>query len=51
MKLEKWKYKDKEIDIPIFDNEEIETNEDLEQLEKTVDLTNVIEVIEKNDAQ
>ena len=50
MKIEKWKYQDKEIDIPIFDMDEIETNEDIDTLEKTKDLTETLENIEDIDA-
>ena len=41
MKLEKWKYNGEEIDIPILDDEEIETN-DTEDLEDTLDLTQTL---------
>lgn len=51
MRLEKWKYKDTEIDIPIFDEDEIETNEDIERLEKTIDLTKTLKSIEDEDAK
>lgn len=47
MKIEKWKYKDTEIDVPILDDYEIETNEDIVDLEKTKELTEILESIDK----
>ena len=44
MKIEKWKTDNGEIDIPILEDEEIETNEDLQNFEDTVDLTNILNV-------
>ena len=39
MKIEKWMYKGKEIEVPIIDEEEIERNEDFDQdLENTLEL-------------
>lgn len=39
MKIEKWMYKGKEIEVPIMDEEEIERNEDFDQdLENTLEL-------------
>lgn len=43
MRVEKWIYKNKEIDVPILEEDEIETNEDIDYLENTVDLTKTIE--------
>lgn len=43
MKIEKWKYNDTEIDVPVFEDDEIEKNEDIEYLEITKDLTEVLE--------
>lgn len=51
MKIEKWKYNNQEIDVPILDEDEIETNEDIEELEKTIDLTAISEVIGENREQ
>lgn len=48
MRIEKWKYKDKEVNVPILENDEIEINEDIDELENTIDLTKTLEV---NDAQ
>lgn len=42
MKIEKWNLKDKEVEVKILDNDEIETNEDLDV---TADLTEVIEKV------
>ena len=40
MKVEKWIYKGKEIEIPILDDNEVEVNEVFEkEIEKTIDLT------------
>lgn len=50
MRIEKWKYKDKEIDIPIFEEDEIEKNEDIVDLEKTKDLKEILENIEVENA-
>lgn len=32
MKIEKWKYGDKEVEVPILDEDEIETNETIEMI-------------------
>lgn len=40
MKIEKWIYNGKEIDVPIVDDDDIEINEDLDYLENTIDLSN-----------
>lgn len=48
MKIEKWKYKGEEIEIPILDEDEIEKNESLDDLEKTIDLSEVIYNIGEN---
>ena len=42
MKIEKWIYKGKEIDVPIFEEEEIEKNEEIPEFENTIDLTEVL---------
>lgn len=42
MKIEKWKYKNTEIEIPILDEDEIEKNENLDDLENTIDLSEVL---------
>ena len=42
MKIEKWIYKGNEIDVPIFDEDEIETNEEFTELEKTKDLKELL---------
>lgn len=50
MKIEKWIYKGKEIAVPILEKDEIETNEDVDYLENTIDLTKTIENLgDKND--
>lgn len=46
MKIEKWKLKDKEVDVKILDDDEIETNE---ELDITADLTNVVEKVDKDE--
>lgn len=46
MKIEKWKLKDKELDVKILDDDEIETNE---ELDVTADLTEVVEKVDKNE--
>lgn len=52
MKIEKWNYKGSVIDVPVFDDNEIETNdyEDISkesnELEDTIDLSEVLEDIE-----
>lgn len=43
MKVEKWIYKGKEIDVPILEEDEIEQNEEVDYLEKTIDIRNVLE--------
>lgn len=48
MNIEKWLYKGKEVDVPIFDEEEIETNEDITELENTIDLKEVLNNIGEN---
>ena len=45
MKVEKWLYKDKEIDVPVFEESEIETNEETPEFENTIDLTEVLKDI------
>lgn len=45
MKIEKWKYRDTEIEIPILEEDEIEKNENLDDLENTIDLSKVVESI------
>ena len=47
MKIEKWIYKGKEVEIPILEENEIETNEDIE-LDQTKDLTKELENIGDN---
>lgn len=42
MKIEKWKYNDTEIEIPILEDDEIEKNEDFETIENTIDLSEVL---------
>lgn len=50
MKIEKWKYKGEDVDLMILDESGIETNEELEDLEKTQDLTKDLEnVVDNND--
>lgn len=39
MRIEKWIYKGKEVEVPILDDEEIEINEDNPELEITKDLS------------
>lgn len=46
MRIEKWKYKDEEIEVPLLEKDEIETNEVIENLEDTIDLTKTLENIE-----
>ena len=46
MKIEKRKLKDKEEDVEILDDDEIETNE---ELDVTADLTEVVEKVDKNE--
>lgn len=48
MKIEKWLYKGKEVDVPIFDEEEIEKNEEIPELENTIDLKEVLNNIGEN---
>lgn len=50
MKIEKWNYKSKEIDVLILDKDEIELNEDLDNndLEKTSILTGLLNNKEGN---
>ena len=48
MKIEKWKYRDTEIEIPILDDDEIEKNEDLTNFEKTIDLSEIVYDIGEN---
>lgn len=48
MKIEKWLYKGKEVDVPIFDEEEIEKNEETPELENTIDLKEVLNNIGEN---
>lgn len=50
MKIEKWKYKGKEIDVPILDEEEIEINEIIDELEKTKDLKELLSNRGENNA-
>ena len=45
MKIEKWKYRDTEIEIHILEEDEIEKNENLDDLETTIDLSKVVESI------
>lgn len=47
MKIEKWIYKGKEIDVPILENDEIETNEEIE-LDKTKELTEILNNVGEN---
>ena len=51
MKIETLKYGDKEIKVPILSDEEIKENEKFEDLEDTIDLTNVVQKIGENDAR
>ena len=48
MKIEKWIYKGKEVNVPIVEENEIETNEDIE-MDKTLDLTEVLELGDNNE--
>lgn len=48
MKIEKWLYNGKEVDVPIFNEEEIETNEDNPEFENTIDLKQVLNDIGEN---
>lgn len=48
MKIEKWIYKGEEIEVPILEENEIETNEDISELEKTKDLTQELSDIGDN---
>ena len=48
MRIEKWKYKDTEIEVPILEEDEIEKNEDIDELEKTLDLTETLTNIGEN---
>ena len=48
MKIEKWLYKGKEVDVPIFDEEEIETNEETPEFENTIDLKEALNGIGEN---
>lgn len=45
MRIEKWKYEDKEIEVPILDDEEIEQNDD-----EILDKTQPIDISEIEDA-
>ena len=51
MKIEKWIYKGKEVDVPILEDDEIEENLNIEQeLEKTKDLKEeLIDIGDKNE--
>ena len=43
MRVEKWNLNGKEIDLTIFDDEDIETNEnDIEDLENTQDISELL---------
>lgn len=48
MKIEKWLYKGKEVDVSIFDEDEIEINEDTPEFENTIDLKEVLSDIGEN---
>lgn len=50
MKIEKWKFNGKEIDIPILEEEDKEQNEDIEPLESTIDLTETLKNMENENA-
>ena len=39
MRIEKWKYEDKEVEVPILDEEEMETNDDDDELDNTMEMT------------
>ena len=39
MRIEKWKYEDKEVEVPILDEEEMETNDDGDELDNTMEMT------------
>ena len=45
MRIEKWKFEDKEIEVPILDDEEIEKNDD-----EILDKTQPIDINEIEDA-
>lgn len=48
MKIEKWKFKGEEIDVPILDKDEVEVNVDMNDLEDTVDLTQILKENEEH---
>ncbi len=49
MKIEKWIYKGNEIEVPILEDDEVETNEVFEnELEKTIDLTEKLSDLGEN---
>ncbi len=44
MKIDKFKFRDEEVNLAIFDDDEIETNEVLEEeLDKTINISELIE--------
>ena len=46
MKIEKWKYKGEEVEVPILEDDEIEENLQVqEDLEKTIDLSETLKVL------
>lgn len=50
MKIEKWKYQGREVDVRILEEDEIEKNEYFDDLEDTLDLTEQLENIEDYNA-
>lgn len=43
MKIEKWNFRGEEIELPIFEDEDIETNEIIEDLENTKDISELLD--------
>ena len=46
MKVEKWKYKGEVVDVNIFEDDEIEKNEDIEDMDN-LELENTVDIKEK----
>lgn len=50
MKVEKFKFKGEEINLPVFDEDEIETNDIIDdELDKTSDLEKVVKEVNNNE--
>ena len=49
MKIEKWKFKNEEVDVTIFEDEDIENNEIIDDLEDTKDISKLLNSEDKKD--